>query len=354
MKKDNIPSGCLTAMETPFNSDGTIDLDGLEMNIEFQISQGVKGIVPVGTTGESPTLTSKEHIRVIAKAIRFVEKRVFVLAGCGSNSTKEAIHFTAASFNDGCDGVLLVDCYYNGPSSLELREEYYRPIIEEFPDSLFVPYIIPKRTGCALEPGDLAILAWQYPCLGAVKEARGDFNKMKEIRGLAPPGFKIFSGDDDKTYEMMLSPEISASGVISVISNIAPAAVQEMPEKILAGRIAEAKQIREALNPLFEIVTVSAQRKEKIQGKEVVIIDKFRNPDAIKTIMQGLGMPAGFRRRPLGKMTVEAVEQVRNALRTVWNKNPWILDPIEKFYNVSISDRLTNDKIWTELSFKSS
>lgn len=349
-KAKDVPSGCLTALVTPFNQDGSIDWKGLKENVEFQIKQGIVGVVPVGTTGESPTVNPEEHALVLARTSDFVRGRVFILAGSGSNSTEEALHYTDIARQAGCHGALLVDPYYNGPSSLELRTEYYELIIQRFPELAIVPYIIPGRTGCALEPGDLAYLAWKYPNLNAVKDARNDSQKTREIRSLTPPDFKIFSGDDDKTFPMMTDREIGASGVISVISNIAPAAVQEMCVKVLDGEIKEAEQLKDALNPLFGVVTVFGQRTEIIQGKEAVISDKFRNPDAIKTMMQGLGIPAGFPRRPLGKMSSIAVEKVRSVLSEVWNKNPEILRPIEKFFKVEISERLSNDAIWKELA----
>ncbi len=356
MEKE-IPSGCLTAIVTPFKSDGSIDWQGLEKNIEFQIAQGVKGIIPVGTTGESPSLTPEEHKFVLARASEFVRGRIFVLAGAGSNSTQEALEYSEAAEKDGCNGILLVDCYYNGPSSLELREEYYRPIAERFKNLVIVPYIIPGRTGCALEPGDLAVLAWQYPNISAVKEARGDFEKMKETRRLVPENFKIISGDDDKTFQTMTDPEIKASGVISVISNIAPGIVQQMSQKILEGKTEEAKRIKEALDPLFKMVTVTGpeiKRVERLGGREVVILDKFRNPVGIKIMMAGLGIPAGIPRRPLGKITKVAVEKVRNALKEVWEKNPWILRPIAEFYDVDIRERLANDRTWEKFYFEES
>lgn len=352
MERKNLPLGCLTALVTPFNPDGTIDGDGFERNIEFQISQGVKGVVPVGTTGESPTLTSKDHTRVFTRIVKTVEGRVFVLAGCGSNSTKEALHYTEAASDLGCDGVLLVDCYYNGPSSLELREEYYSPIAERFPELTIVPYPIPGRTGCLISATDLLVLSHRYPNIKAVKEATGDWGKIRErmwmLREYTSSDFLIFSGDDDKTYGMMTDPKIKANGAISVISNIAPAAVQKMCQKALAGDTADAEKIREALNPLFGLVTVNQPRVALISE----VNDKFRNPLPIKTMMQGLGMPAGPCRQPLGKMTPLAVKQVRDTLIKVWNENSWVLEPIQDFYGVDVPARLADDKIWRDLSFE--
>jgi len=348
MSVKELPNGVFTALVTPFTELGEIDWPGLEKNIQFQIQQGVKGIVPAGTTGESPTITPEEHVLLITRVAGFVAGQIFVLAGTGSNSTAEALHYTTAALHCDCDGVLLVDCYYNGPSSLELREEYYARLANHFPKLTIVPYIIPGRTGCALSPEDLAILHRQYENISAVKEATGDLERMRKTRQLLGSCFKIFSGDDDMTLGMMTDLEIRASGVISVISNIAPAAIQMMCQNVFSGTLGEAQKIRDALNPLFGLVTVCAKREEIITS---FVLDKFRNPVGIKTIMQGLGMPVGVCRPPLGKMTKAAVETARSGLREVWEQNPWILKPIEDFYGVSIKDRLANDRIWQKLAY---
>jgi 4-hydroxy-tetrahydrodipicolinate synthase len=307
------------------------------------VREGVAGVVPVGTTGESPTLSPEEHVAVIEQVIKWVKKRVFVLAGTGSNSTQEALEYTGKASELGADGVLLVDCYYNGPSSYELSENYYKPIAQSFSNLTIVPYIIPGRTGTALLPEDLAILAQNYPNINAVKEASGDFERMRKTRELLPRNFKIFSGDDDKTFAMMVDPQIRACGVISVISNIAPAAVQKMCEKILHGEIDEARKIREALDPLFKLVTVFCERPGS------GIKDRFRNPVPIKIMMQVLGMPSGPCRPPLGKITLSGAEIIRDALKEVWEKNAWVLQPIEEFYQVDIPQRIANNRIWTEI-----
>lgn len=349
----SVPGGGMTAMATPFNQDGSIDWPGFRKNILFQISQKITGLLYVGTTGESPTLIPEDHCLVIKRGVEYAEGKVFTLGGGGSNSLEEALYYVEMIDQVGCDAALLVDPYYNGPSSLEIRENYYRPIAERFPKLVIVPYIIPGRTGCQLEPGDLAVLNWKYNNICAVKEARGDFEKMKEIRKLSQFDFAIFSGDDDKTWPMMTDPDIKAKGVVSVSSNIVPGPVQQMCEKILAGNLEEAEKIRKALDPLFGVVTVSQERQEKfLTVKDVIIKDKFRNPLPLKTMMNGLGMPAGPCRAPLGKMTILGVKEVRNALKEVWDKNPWVLKPIEEFYEVNISERLANNKIWAELAYR--
>jgi len=342
-----IPAGVHTAIITPFD-DATyeIDWDSLGELIEFQISQGVSGIVPAGTTGESATLSEHAHRQIIARALLF-QDRTFVLSGCGSNSTREAMSYVEYVSERGGNAALLVDPYYNGPSSLEIRKEYYEPIAKAFPELTIIPYIIPGRTGCQLLPLDIAELATDYPNISAVKEATGNIDNMKQIRLLTPRGFKIFSGDDDKTHEMMIRMEISASGVISVVSNIAPATVREMCNALLKGDYIKAGTLRDKLKPLFDIVTVTAERA----SVAISVSDKFRNPLPIKTAMNLLGMPAGPCRQPLGKMTVNGIEKVRKSLLKVWRESPEILIPIEEFFGVDIEHNLNDNSLWASLCY---
>ena len=351
MKTFKIPEGALTALVTPFNRNGSINQVGLEQLIGFQISQEISGIVPVGTTGESPTLSEDEHERIIRSALVFKDD-VFVMPGCGSNCTREAVNYVNEVAENGGGAVLLVDPYYNGPSSQEIMREYYAPIASTFPEIAIVPYIIPGRTGCALLPEDLAALSRMFPNICAVKEATGDLQRMARTRELMLSGFQIFSGDDDKTFDMMARRSINACGVISVISNIAPAAVQKMCNAILRKDDGKAEIIRSKLCPLFKAVTVLANRDvfDAFCIPPVTVTDKFRNPLPIKTMMNALGMPAGPCRQPLGKMSIAGVQQVREALVTVWLKDREILEPIEGFFKVNIGQRLTDESLWASLA----
>src|SRR5512136_1118031 len=280
--------GCWTAMITPFNRRGEVDFEGLEKNIRFQIENGAN-LVPTGTTGESPTLDWREHDRVITRTVRLAKGKVFVMAGTGSNSTEEALRGTKHAVEVGANGALLVDCYYNGPSSLELRTEYYVVIAKMFRKAFIMPYVIPGRTGTKLEVEDLAILHRKYKNVRSVKEATGDLERMAKTRTLLGEDFDILSGDDDKTYEMMTRQDIQACGVISVMSNVVPGPIGEMVKAIRNGDIERADRLRNALDPLFKLVTVNTV--ESYEGFEVPA--KFRNPVPIKTIMKALGLPSG-------------------------------------------------------------
>jgi 4-hydroxy-tetrahydrodipicolinate synthase len=333
-------SGCYTALITPMNRNRQVDYEGLQQLVDFQIKNGVKGILAVGTTGESPTLDWNEHTKVIEKVYEYSTSRSLTIAGTGSNSTQEAIDGTKHASDFGVNTVLLVDPYYNGPSSMEIRREYIEPIAKQFPEVQVIPYIIPGRTGTQLFPQDLAVLSHQYPNVRCVKEATGDLKNMELTRQLCGEDFDILSGDDDKTYTMMISPDIRASGVISVVSNVAPGAVVDMVHYVLDGNDEAASVISQALQPLFNIVTVKTQE----QTPYGTVPCKARNPLAYKTLMNVLGMPSGPCRQPLGKMTRSGLEVVLAAARKTYESNPQILKPIADHFGVDLKERLYNAK----------
>jgi len=340
-------SGCYTATITPFTSGLTVDWNGLRSLVEFQRSQGVNGIIPAGTTGESPTLTWEEHNKVIEAVYFAGGSKLETIAGTGSNSTDEALEATRHVTDLGLKTVLLVDPYYNGPSSLEIRREYYEPIASAFPDVQVIPYVIPGRTGTQLLPQDLGILSTNFPNICAVKEATGSMDNARLTRNYCGPNFSILSGDDDKTLALMSDQGVRCAGVISVASNLAPKAVHGMVDAALAGDWSEAQRLSVALQPLFGIVTVKTE--ESTQYGPVSV--KARNPLPIKTAMQVLGMTAGSCRSPLGKPTKNALNVVLDALRSVWANNPEILEPIEETFGVSIPDRLQTARYWDGLAY---
>jgi 4-hydroxy-tetrahydrodipicolinate synthase len=339
-------SGCYTALITPMNRSRQVDYEGLKQLVDFQVKNGVKGILAVGTTGESPTLDWNEHNTVIEKTFEYAGKTL-TIAGTGSNSTQETIDATAHASNAGIRAVLLVDPYYNGPSSLEIRKEYVEPIASRFPNVQIIPYVIPGRTGTQLFPQDIAALHSQFSNVRCVKEATGDLKNMELTRQVCGADFDILSGDDDKTYTMMVSPDIQASGVISVVSNIAPNAVVNMVHYLLDGNEEAAAVIQQALQPLFSIVTV----KTTEQTPYGPVACKARNPLAYKTLMNVLGMPSGPCRQPLGKMTRSGLEVVLAAARKVYEANPQVLEPIADYFDVDIKDRLYNEKYLEGLTY---
>ncbi|MGD6933289.1 MAG: 4-hydroxy-tetrahydrodipicolinate synthase [Candidatus Bathyarchaeia archaeon] len=340
-------NGCTTALITPMKANQQVDYEGLRRLVDFQIQEGVQGLLAVGTTGESPTLNWEEHSKVIEKTREYATTRCLTIAGTGSNSTQEAIEGTQHAQDSGVDAVLLVDPYYNGPSSTEIRREYIAPIASKFPEIQVIPYIIPGRTGCQLLPQDIAILHQQYPNVRCVKEATGDLKNMELTRQFCGEDFEIISGDDDKTYTMMVSPDIQSNGVISAVSNVAPRAVAEMVHYVLDGNEEAAAVIQQALQPLFGIVTIKTQEPTPYGP----VTCKARNPLPIKTLMNILGMPSGPCRQPLGKMTRQGIENVLANARKVYEANPQVLEPIAEYFCVDLNDRLYNEKYLEGLTY---
>jgi len=340
-------SGCYTALVTPFRGDA-VDEEGLNRLIDFQIENGITGILAVGTTGESPVLSWEEHNKVIEIVAKKTKGKCLCIAGAGSNNTKEAIAATEHAVEAGADAVLLVDPYYNGPSSLEIRREYVGPVAKAFPDVQVIPYVIPGRTGAQLLPEDLALLNKEFPNVSTVKEATGNIENMKRTRKCCGSDFTIFSGDDGMTYEMMTDQQIAAAGVISVASNIAPGAITRMVLFLEDGNIDEAEKLLSGLEPLFGLVTVKTM--EKTPYGEVVC--RARNPLALKALMSILGMPSGGCRQPLGKMTKKGLETVLDAARKVQSSNPEIFKPLADFFDVDVENRLNDPSVLKGLYYE--
>ncbi len=301
----------------------------------------------MGTTGESPTLNWEEHNEVIRMVADNCKGRCHSIAGTGSNNTSETMESTEHAVHVGADAALLVDPYYNGPSSLEIRREYVAPAANKFPQIQIIPYVIPGRTGAQLLPEDIAILHKQFANVSMVKEATGNIDNMKRTRECCGDDFTILSGDDDKTFTMMTDPAVRASGVISVASNIAPKAVKDMTTFLIQGNQAEAEKLKNALKPLFGIVTVKTE-EDTPYG---TVSCRARNPLGIKTLMAILGMPVGPCRQPLGKMTKKGIEVVLGAGRTVLKNNPEILKPVADFFGVDIETRLYDESFLAGLAY---
>jgi len=340
-------NGCYTALVTPMRKSGKVDYEGLKSLVEFQIKEGISGILAVGTTGESPTLTWNEHLKVIEKVHEYIGGKTLTIGGTGSNNTEETLEATREVSKYGVNCILLVDPYYNGPSSIEIRKEYIEPVAQEYPEIQIIPYVIPGRTGTQLLPQDLAILHSKFKNVSAVKEATGNLDNMRLTRRLCGADFDILSGDDDKTFEMMTDSQIAASGVISVASNVAPGPIQKFVQAILKKDVEQYQRLHDALKPLFGMVTVKTE-EETPYG---IISCKARNPVPYKTLMNILGMPSGPCRQPLGKMTKKGLQAVLNVARSVFEKTPEVLEPVESFFDIDLSKRLYKERYWKGLAY---
>ncbi len=332
--------GCFTALITPFNKAGELDKKGLEQLIDFQIQNGITGILATGTTGESPTFKWKEHDHVIALTAKQTKGKCLCIAGTGSNNTEEAIIAAGHAAREGVDAILMVDPYYNGPSSLEIRKEYYEVVAKRYPDLDIIPYIIPGRTGAQMLPQDLAILSENCSNITSVKEATGNLDNMKLTRKYCDDTFNILSGDDALVYDMMTDPEIRACGSISVMANIVPKFLTQMVTLLNQGKNDEALKIQNYLKPLLDLVVVTTDEETKFGPVNC----RARNPLPLKTMMQLLGMPSGPCRKPLGKMTERGFRRVLETMKQVQTDTPNIFKPIADFFHLDIDERLNNSE----------
>jgi 4-hydroxy-tetrahydrodipicolinate synthase len=238
-------AGTYTALVTPFRN-GQVDEAALTRLIEDNIAGGVDGLVPVGTTGESPTLDFEEHLRVIELTIQVAKKRVKILAGTGSNSTKEAIYLTQEAEKLGADGALLVSPYYNKPSQAGLIAHFGE--IARNTKLPLVLYSVPGRCGIEIAVPTVVALAKAHANIVAIKEAGGTVERISQMRQVLPETFELISGDDSLTLPMMA---VGAVGVISVASNVAPKAVSDLVNLARAGKFTEAEALHRKWYPLF-------------------------------------------------------------------------------------------------------
>jgi 4-hydroxy-tetrahydrodipicolinate synthase len=283
-------SGTYTALVTPFKN-GAIDEAAFRRLIDFQIDNGVSGLVPVGTTGEAATLDAEEHLRAIEIATNQAKGRCRVIAGTGSNATTEAIELTVGAAKLGIDGVLLASPYYNKPT----QEGIYRHFkaICEATTIPVVLYNIPSRTASEIEIETCVRLVRDCQNVVAIKEAGGSCDRVSALRNALPPEFTILSGDDSLTIPFMA---VGAVGVISVASNIIPRQMSEMVEAFLTGHAHEARDLHLRYYPLFKDLFIES------------------NPIPIKAALHLMGMIEAEYRLPLCEMRPGNLDRLKRTL----------------------------------------
>jgi 4-hydroxy-tetrahydrodipicolinate synthase len=244
--------GSLVALITPMRDDSNIDWPALEKLLHWHVAEGTHGIVSVGTTGESATLTVAEHLQVIERTIEIIDGRLPVIAGTGANATAEAIHLTQQAQSAGADASLLVTPYYNRPTQEGLYRHFMA--VADACDLPQVLYNVPPRTGCDMLSGTIGRLAGHNNIVG-VKEACGDPERVREIREQVPEDFVILSGEDAQTLRMM---QLGASGTISVTANVLPALMARFCQAFLDGDYALAGELDAQLQPVHDILFVES------------------------------------------------------------------------------------------------
>lgn len=275
--RQNMFRGVTTAMITPFLPDGSVDLEGLKKNTLYQLENGISGLLPLGTTGETPTLTDNEKeqvVRVVVEVTREHGGKVPVMVGVGTNSTEKTIKYAELAQAWGADALLVVTPYYNKPTQEGLVQHFHATC-----DAVNLPvvvYNIKGRTGTNIETPTLKRIAEKGNVVG-VKEASGDIHQMMEVLQDIPE-IAVYSGDDGMTFPLIC---LGGQGVISVVSNLLPASVVELVDESLAGNLALARQLHFKLLPVFIAAFVES------------------NPGPIKYAMSKMGLAAGPLRLPL-------------------------------------------------------
>ena len=281
----------MTAAIVPFSEDGTVNFAVVEKLTDHLINSGTDTLVICGTTGESPTLTWDEEYELFKRVKQMTGDRAKVIAGTGSNSTREAIAATRKAADLGLDGTLQVVPYYNRPPQDGLYA-HFRAIAEAVPDFPIVLYNIPGRTGQDLQPETVAKLA-ELKNIMAIKEASGSLDRVSQLRKLLPESFKIYSGDDSLTLPMLA---VGASGVVSVASHFAGKQLQTMIQNFEAGRVREALATHLDLLPLFKALFLTT------------------NPIPVKAALALQGWEVGQCRMPLGPCPESILKVLRETL----------------------------------------
>jgi len=284
-------AGVFTALVTPFR-DNVPDWTDLRKLVDYQVAGGVDGLVSVGTTGESPTLETSEHLEVVARTVEFAAGRVPVLAGTGSNSTAEAIELTREADRLGADGFLLVAPYYNKPSQ-EGIYQHFKSIAKNSPLPI-VLYNVPGRTGINMTAETTLRLAREFTNIIAVKEASGNITQMDGIIKQKPSEFQVISGDDGITFPLIA---LGAVGVISVIGNAFPKEFSRMVRLALEGDYNNARIIHSRFMELFELLFVDG------------------NPAGVKSMLNMMGFIDNYLRLPLVPTRITTFEKIREVLQ---------------------------------------
>src|SRR6266404_266894 len=283
--------GTFTALVTPFRNNA-IDAAAFEKLIEGQIAAGISGVVAIGTTGESPTLSHDEREQAIRLAVTIAKKRCVVLAGTGSNATHHAVADTKMAEKLGADGALLVAPYYNKPSQEGLFRHF--KAIAEATALPIVLYNIPGRCGVDILPDTVLRLADQCGSIVSIKEASGSVERVSELRARLPEAFTILSGDDSLTLPFMA---VGAAGVVSVASNLFPAEVCALVRACESGDFKSAATLHRKLLPLFKDLFIEP------------------NPVPVKTALGWRGAMLGEVRLPLCEMTAANQAHLRKTLQ---------------------------------------
>jgi 4-hydroxy-tetrahydrodipicolinate synthase len=291
----------VTALVTPFASDGTVDLAALQSLVEWQLGQGVARVLLFGTTGEGAALMEVERERALEAAAQVAAPEQ-LMVGLGFGPLPLVVERGRASLARGVRALLLVDAPYAGPSSAALREHWHGAVASALPEARLYPYAVPSRTQTELLPDDLARLVEDHPNVVGVKDATGRLARFERVRELLGDEFELLCGDDVHLRDTLIDPMIRAHGGFSVTSNLAPARCAELVAAGRAGDAAGARRLHDRLAPLFGLVSVTAEERMELGGVSVAVPQRAKNPVPLKTALQLLGAPGGASRPPLAPL----------------------------------------------------
>ncbi|MCD8084565.1 MAG: 4-hydroxy-tetrahydrodipicolinate synthase [Clostridiales bacterium] len=286
-----IYEGAGVALVTPFRESGEVNYEKLEEILEDQIAGGTDAIISCGTTGEASTMSHEEHLDVVRFTCQVVKGRIPVIAGAGSNSTKEAIHLSVEAEKAGADGLLLVTPYYNKATQNGLIAHY-----TTVANSVKIPillYHVPSRTGLTMKPETIASLCKNVPNIVGVKEASGNFSAIAQMMNLAGEYIDLYSGNDDQIVPLL---SLGGKGVISVLSNVAPRQTHEICASYFAGDCKKSARMQLEAIPLINALFCEV------------------NPIPVKAAMNLMGMGVGPMRLPLTEMEPQNKERMKKAL----------------------------------------
>ena len=288
----SIFTGSAVALVTPFLENGDVDYDKLKELVEFHIAHKTDAIVICGTTGEASTLSHEEHLECVKKCVEFADHRIKVIAGTGSNCTATAIYLSTEAESYGVDGLLVVTPYYNKATQKGLIAHF-----TAVANSVNVPiilYNVPSRTGCNIQPATAVALAKNVKNIVGIKAASGDLSQIAKMMSMADGALELYSGNDDQVLPIL---SLGGSGVISVLSNVAPRETHDMVQKFLDGDVAGSREIQLRALPLIDALFCEV------------------NPIPVKAALNLMGKEVGPLRLPLTEMEPQNQERLAKAMK---------------------------------------
>jgi 4-hydroxy-tetrahydrodipicolinate synthase len=326
----------VTAVVTPWRDRGeTPDLELFTRLVSFLLEHGSGQVLVAGTTGEGGALDESERVALLDAALECGDpERVMFSIGGGRPADVQSRG--RAALTRGVRNLLLADAPYSGASSAALREHWHEPVARALPDARLWPYAVPGRTGTELLPDDLARLAEDCPNVVGVKDATGRLARMTRVRALCGDEFNILCGDDLLLRDALLDPNVRANGGCVVSSNLAPAAVRALVDACLAGDAIRARELHDALTPLFSMIGVTVDEDLLVNGETLAVPQRSRNPVPIKAALALLGVVEPDCRSPLGALGRSGRAIVQDNLRLAHRRDERTLAPLMRAFDCGL------------------